>query len=197
MILNCIKVKIPVVFLILTLLFHFSVNSVTASDGRIVLKNGNISCEGISVWQGTSYQVTGKCFGLIYPYDEQLDTYVLWARLENGEIERITEIDRGIFDKSITYKFNSLFVTPETNSSPRQAGKIIMSGDLQKFSNTQDTAETLSTPQPNTSKGLFATPPVAKVDPLSIGKKITTATITGILLILGIMVAVFLVMRKR
>lgn len=197
MALNYIKLKIQAVLVVLTLLFCVSVNSAVASDGRIVLKNGNISCEGISVWKGSSYQVAGKCFGLVYPYDEQLDSYVLWARLENGETERIAEIDEGIFDKSINDRFNSLLVTVETNGSPRQPGRVIMTGNIQKFPNTEDTTETLSTPEPKTNTGFFATPSASKVDPLSVGKKVTTAAITGILLILGIMVALFFIMRKK
>lgn len=197
MTLNYIKLKIQAVLVVLTLLFCISVGSVAASDGRIVLKSGNVSCEGISIWQGSSYQVAGKCFGLVYPYDEQLDTYVLWVRLENGDTDRVTEIDEGIFDRSVNDKFNSLFVTVETNGSPRQPGKIIMAGDIQKFPESEDTNETISTPEPKANTGFFATPSATKVDPISIGKKVTTAAITGILLILGIMVALFFIMRKK
>lgn len=191
------KLKIQAIIVLATLLFYYSITSASASDGRIILKNGNISCEGISIWQRSSYHLTGKCFGLTYPYDEQLDTYVLWARIDNGETKKIEEIDRGIFDGSISDKFNSLFVTAETNSSPRQPGRIILSGDLQRFSNTNDSVVNLSSPVPTSNAAFFATPASTKPGSLSFGKTLTAASIIGILLVVGVILALSTFIRRR
>ncbi len=193
------NMKLLVFFLFAFIISLVSGSDVLANEGRVVLKNGDIKCEGISVWERSDYNITGKCFGLVYPYSEQLDSYVIWVKLEDGEIKRIGSVDEGLFDGAVNKRFSALYITAETDSSPRQAGKIIVSGDIQKFSNRDNTTtSTLSTPAPTTKPEEFLqSPSPTVINKVNISKAFSTATITGIIIIGLVILIVLFVIRKR
>ncbi|OGG09939.1 hypothetical protein A2154_02520 [Candidatus Gottesmanbacteria bacterium RBG_16_43_7] len=105
---------------------------VSASEGTFRLTRDQVDCQGISVWQDDRYAVFGRCHGLIYPYRERLDSYVLWASGE-GETENqiISEIDRGIFRGNSDRPFTGLLITAEEVGRPSRPGPdIIVSGPI-------------------------------------------------------------------
>lgn len=109
--------------------------SVKANEGRIVLENKGVRCEGISVWRDGQYKVMGKCYGLQYPYQGEYDRYYLWVEDVKKDVDvRVVEINRGYFEGFVYNNFGKIFVTAEKASSPRKPSSfVIMSGSLQAF----------------------------------------------------------------
>ncbi len=109
--------------------------AVRANEGRIVLENKGVRCEGISVWRDGQYKVMGKCYGLQYPYRGEYDRYYLWVEDAKKDVDvRVVEINRGFFEGFVYNNFGKVFVTAEKTSSPRKPSKfVIMSGSLQAF----------------------------------------------------------------
>ena len=70
----------------------------SAHEGRIVLENGSVRCDGTSIWQSGHYRIFGGCKGLTYPYKERVDKYILWVKADDGSIVRVNNINDGIFD---------------------------------------------------------------------------------------------------
>lgn len=127
-----------------------------AREGRLQLSNSNVSCEGVSIWRESSYRITGRCQGLVYPYETQADHYVLWAMLDNGNYIRIDDVDRGYFEGSIANSFTNIVITAEGSSSPRRpsttevvAGRIAPF-DFDKSETTTTTPVATPTPAPKT-----------------------------------------------
>lgn len=121
------------IFLLIAL-FVFSLNLVKANEGRIVLKDGNRACEGISYWEADSYKIAGRCSGFAYPYNGELDRYVLWVKAEDGVITKISEIENGIMEGRARTKFTNIFITAENRTySKNPSGPTVLSADIQKF----------------------------------------------------------------
>ncbi len=137
-----------IVFIILGL-FILTTSVVEAKEGRFSL-TGSASCEGISIWDSSRYQISGRCENLAYPYSEQLDTYILWVRLDDGsEIKRIDTIDRGIIDGSFNTRYNSLFITAEEQSSPKTPSSFeIARGSIESFNFSEPIVLEKQTPAP-------------------------------------------------
>jgi len=111
------------------------VRAVKANEGRIVLENKGVRCEGVSVWRDGQYKVIGKCYGLQYPYTGEYDRYYLWAEDAKRDVDiRVVEINRGYFEGYVHNNFSKIFVTAEKKSSPRKPSQyVVMSGQLQAF----------------------------------------------------------------
>jgi len=98
----------------------------SAHEGAIDLTGNGISCKGISIYQDGTYRVSGRCDGLVYPYETLYSKYVLWGKTTTrGEVTRIAEIDRGYFAGSINGEFDAMYVTasPVATPSPTPTGK--------------------------------------------------------------------------
>lgn len=122
-----------------------------AREGSINLSSSDVSCEGVSIWRDGSYRVSGRCDGLVYPYETQYDRYTLWAQLTNGEVVRVDNVDRGYFEGNVFGAFNSLFITAETSTSPRKpSAKQIAKGSVTAFSfdKSENVADPSATPAP-------------------------------------------------
>lgn len=116
----------------LALVSLVSGTKVSAHEGLFVLKNNSVACEGLSVWRDGRYRITGRCAGLVYPYSERVNNYVLWVRDGVGAAKRVGSINLGYFDGQTTDVFTSALVSVEADSSPRQPGEIVIAtGDLQ------------------------------------------------------------------
>lgn len=120
---------------IITGVFTLIASAVYANEGTILLQSGSVVCTGVSFWDGNWYKVNGICHGLVYPYQDQLDSYVLWVVPETGgSAVRISSVDKGIFDGSTDQRFRSIFITAETNSTPyRPSPYVLLSGTLNGF----------------------------------------------------------------
>jgi len=112
------------------------VSQVSAHEGSVDLTGNGISCKGVSLWQDGAYKVSGRCDGLVYPYETQYNKYVLWGKTsDRGEIVRIAEVDRGYFAGSINNAFDGMYITAEKDGLVRKmSDKQIVSGSVTAFS---------------------------------------------------------------
>ncbi|KKW27768.1 MAG: hypothetical protein UY70_C0008G0047, partial [Candidatus Kaiserbacteria bacterium GW2011_GWB1_52_6] len=131
-----------------------------AHEGSLDLTSGSVSCKGVSLWQDGGYRVSGRCDGLVYPYETMYNKYVLWGKtVDRGEIVRIAEIDRGYFSGNITSTFEAMYVTAEKDGLVRKpSDKQIVAGKVTPFSFDKSQAtvapivkETTATVQPKTA----------------------------------------------
>lgn len=120
---------------LLVCLFVFA-GAASAHEGSLDLTSGSVSCKGVSLWQDGGYKVSGRCDGLVYPYETMYNKYVLWGKAtDRGEIVRIAEIDRGYFSGNITSAFEAMYVTAEKDGLVRKpSDKQIVSGKVSPFS---------------------------------------------------------------
>ena len=131
-----------------------------AHEGSLDLTSGSVSCKGVSLWQDGGYRVSGRCDGLVYPYETMYNKYVLWGKtVDRGEIVRIAEIDRGYFSGNITSTFEAMYMTAEKDGLVRKpSDKQIVAGKVTPFSFDKSQAtvapivkETTATVQPKTA----------------------------------------------
>lgn len=175
-------------FILLGLFILVSTKEVEASEGRFNL-TGQVSCEGISVWSQSRYQVLGRCDGLEYPYTEQVDEYVLWLTPEDGTPNRrIDNVDSGIFSGNTDKKISRIFITAETNSSPKTpSAYIVAEGRISGF-NFDEPDTTITSPQP-TSRPILSTPSPTPRPGLSLGAGIARGALilfAVVVIVLGI-----------
>lgn len=132
--------KLLPLFFALTGFFFIFTSQVQAGEGRIKLVDGNVICEGISVWRDNRYQIFGRCSGMTYPYREKLDQYVLWIQPDDGsDPVSINYIDRGVLDGETDKNFTRIFITAEEQSGPSAPSSFrVVEGDLSRFDFTDD-----------------------------------------------------------
>src|SRR5664279_1662616 len=100
-------------FLVLCISSLF-VPNVSAHEGAIDLTNAKVSCKGVSLYQDGAYRVSGRCDGLVYPYQTLYNKYVLWGKASvGGSMIRIAEVDRGYFSGNIANAFGTMVITAE------------------------------------------------------------------------------------
>lgn len=186
--------------------FVMLATSASAKEGSLELSNSDVSCEGISIWRDSSYRITGRCDGLVYPYETQYDHYVLWARLANGNVTRIDDIDRGYFEGSIFDAYTSLFITAEMSSSPRRPStKEIVSGSVTAFDFDKSTTTVQPTPAPSvapktTTGGITVQNPTTATSSSTVGGvvgKILTSLLVIVAVIVVITIVASLLFRRR
>lgn len=126
------------VIVALSLIVSLGARVVSANEGSLSLGNGSVHCEGVSLWRESVYKVSGRCLGLVYPYETQYEHYVAWAKLENGNVTRIGEVDRGYFEGNISEPYKIVVITAEQEGSPRRAStKEVLSGQVNAFAVVQ------------------------------------------------------------
>lgn len=125
-------------------------STVKANEGYLSLTGDNVACEGVSLWDRSSFRVTGRCDGLVYPYATQQERYVIWGKTtERGELMRISEVERGYFDGIIQDNFTDLYVTAEAESLPRRPSSAqVASGKLEAFAFAKGESSAVATPAP-------------------------------------------------
>lgn len=171
---------------------------VLANEGRIDMASGNVSCEGVSVWESDRYHLVGRCQGLVYPYAERLDRYMLWVRPENGgNPARLEEVERGLFDAQTEVRFGSVFITAEEDNNPRQPGSTsVVSGDLSRFDFAAAPQQVVSgqpTPTPKPAISVSPTPATTQVRGISFGQNaVINLVLIGVLVVVVLWILFFL-----
>ncbi len=181
--------------------------AVSAHEGSIDLSSSSVSCKGISIYQDGSYHVTGRCDGLVYPYQTLYSKYVLWGKAtDSGQITRIAEIADGYFSGIISSPFNTMYVTAEKDSLVHSPSALqILAGSVTPFS--FDKSQTTTVPAATTG----ATSTNSQTATGLNGSTVTTATSTAgavvgkivssllviILVIVGLVIGASLIFRSR
>lgn len=141
--------------LILAVLFFASASAspAHANEGRVSVRNGTVVCEGVSIWESDRYRVTGRCQGLVYPFAERLDRYMLWVVPDTGGSPvRIAEVEKGLFTGQTDQRFRSLRITAEEDNAPRAPSTTtVVEGDIARFDFAVGTATKPSVSAPQAS----------------------------------------------
>ncbi len=188
------------ILVLVVALFVFS-QTAEAHEGLVDLTSSSVSCKGISVYQDGSYRVSGRCDGLVYPFETLYNKYVLWGKASTrGEMIRIAEIDRGYFSGSISTTFDSMYVTAEKDGLVRKpSDRQILSGSITPFS--FDKSQVTAAPVTTTT-----TAPVTKTTANTSGATASAGSVVGrivssllviVLVIVGIAIGASLLFRKR
>lgn len=178
-----------------------------AREGRIEISGDEVACEGVSLWKERNYRVTGRCDGLVYPYETRLEHYVLWAKTdERGEIVRVSEIENGYFDGNVSDAFASLYVTAESDGLPRRPSATqIASGTVSLFSFVKgEEGPAIATPAPLAEEAGTGTTVQSAVGNATSGSQVGEVIgkiVRSLLVIIGVVIVLVigtsLVFRRR
>ena len=172
----------------------FMVGKVSAREGSVDLTNDSVSCKGVSIYQDGNYRVSGRCDGLVYPYETTYNKYVLWGKTSvGGQMIRIAEIDRGYFTGNIDSAFDAMYVTAEQKGLVRKASnKQVLSGKVTPFDFDKSQVTTITT-KDTTVVPTPATPATAG----TVVGKIMSSFLIVILVIVGLAIGASLLFRSR
>lgn len=173
-----------------------------AREGSVDLTSGSVSCKGVSVFQDGNYRVSGRCDGLVYPYETTYNKYVLWGKTSVGsEIVRIAEIDRGYFSGNIPSAFEGMYITAEQNGLVRKmSDKQIASGKIIPFSFDKSkitSAPATTTGTTGSTKDTTTVTTTTKSTAGAVVGKIVTSLLVVILVIVGLAIGASLLFRSR
>lgn len=181
------------------------VSEASASEGRATLSNSQAVCEASSFWNENNYEITGRCDGLVYPFEVKFDHYYVWA-FDGGRETwvRVDDVERGYFEGKVENDFTRLMITAEQDSTPRRPSeKRVMSGEMENLDfEAQKVEQPRQEEQVQEKEGQQA----EKVDEQtqeedgSVGKvvgRIFTAILAIIVVVIVLVVVGSLVFRKR
>lgn len=190
--------------LVLISLLFVSAGVASAHEGLLDLTNSNVSCKGISIYQDGYYKVSGRCDGLVYPFETTYSKYVLWGKsLTNTQMVRIAEVDRGYFSGNIASAFDGVYITAEQNGLVRKpSDKLVVDGTLTPFEFDKSkvtTAPTTSTTAAKDIKNATVTDTTVKATGTAgaVVGKILTSLLVVILVIVGLAIGASLLFRSR
>lgn len=172
--------------------------SALAHEGSVDLTNDSVSCKGVSIYQDGNYKVSGRCDGLVYPYETTYNKYVLWGKTSvGGAMVRIAEIDRGYFSGNIASAFDAMYVTAEQKSLVRKASnKQVLAGKVTPFS--FDKSQVTTAPAITTATTTKDTTVTASTGTAgAVVTKIVTSLLVVILVIVGLAIGASLLFRSR
>lgn len=181
------------------------VSQVSAHEGSVDLTGNGISCKGVSLWQDGAYKVSGRCDGLVYPYETQYNKYVLWGKTsDRGEIVRIAEVDRGYFAGSINNAFDGMYITAEKDGLVRKmSDKQIVSGSVAAFSfdkskvTAAPAATTTTANSTKTTTVQSGSTSTASTTAGTVVGKILTSLLVIILVVVALAIGASLIFRNR
>lgn len=131
--------KISGLVIFFSLLF-FSFKIASASEGTFELRSTDTNkykCFAASLqMQNLSYQVLISCRNIIFPVDDTIFTYILWANpKDGGNALKLGSIGLGRGEYTVKTAFTSLFITAEQNGGVKApAGKVVMRGSIKPVS---------------------------------------------------------------
>lgn len=192
-------------FAVISIGFLSLVGSVAAHEGSVDLTSSKVSCKGVSLYQDGAYRVSGRCDGLVYPYETLYNKYVLWGKTDRGEMVRIAQIEKGYFAGNIANPFSSMFITAEKDGLVRKpSDKQVLSGQVSFFNfdksqvTTAATTPTTATTNANktTTVQNSGTATVSSTAGAVVGK-IVTSLLVIILVVVGLVIGASLIFRSR
>jgi hypothetical protein len=196
------KLSLFVAFILATALFLGSKSVVSASEGTFELRSTNqytYRCFAASLqMQNLTYNVAVSCRDLIYPVDETIFSYILWANPADGSNAiKLGPLNLGKAVFTVKPAFTSLFVTTEQNPGVKNpTGSVVMKGSIKPIT----FLEKPGTPAAITAPGEEAveatpTPQSSVKDRLLTGLK--RAGLASALALISILGLVFVLTRPR
>ncbi len=199
------KIKFLVILFFASFLIVFlnSKREIKASEGTIELRSTteqDYRCFAASLrMQDLEFRIPYSCRNLIYPIDDSIFNYVVWAQpLEGGTGPvRLGTLGLGKGEFKTKTAFSGLFVTVEASANPRTpSGKIVMRGSVTpiKFLEEEKLSPSPTQPQEIEEK------PTATIQPLSTREKFITAVrragLAAILALAGLIGLIFVITRS-
>ncbi|KKQ85200.1 MAG: hypothetical protein UT08_C0009G0034 [Candidatus Woesebacteria bacterium GW2011_GWB1_38_8] len=126
-----------------------------ASEGTIELESvtgAPYRCFAASIrMQNLEYRIPMTCINLIYPADENIFNYILWATPSaGGNPLKLGALGLGRGEYKTKTSFSSLFVTTESNKDTKTpSGRVVMRGDIDEITFLKEA----TTPTPETEAG--------------------------------------------
>lgn len=197
-----------IVFFISGLLFFSIINTVSASEGSFELRStddNNYKCYAASLlMQNLNYKIILSCRNILFPVDETIFTYMLWANPSaGGKPVKLGSVGLGKGEYVTKIAFTSLFVTTEQNVNTKEpAGNVVMKGSIKPilFLLEEETTES-SDEKTEDGEEEISPSPTPKVSSLSTRERLITGfkragLATGLALV-SILGLVFVLTRPR
>jgi len=133
------KITSVLVLFLISLALSVVVSKVRASEGTIELDSvtgAPYRCFAASIrMQSLEYRIPTTCVNLIYPADENIFNYVLWATpVTGGNPVKLGTLGLGRGEYKTKTSFSNLFVTTESNKDTKTpAGRVVMRGDVNEI----------------------------------------------------------------
>jgi hypothetical protein len=182
-----------------------SKNIVSASEGTFELRSTNQNtyrCFAASLqMQNLMYQVTVSCREIVYPVDETIYSYILWANpVDGSKPVKLGPINLGKAEFSVKPPFDSLFITNEQNPGVKDpTGDVVMKGSIKPITFLEKPGTPAPTEQPG-QKGTTS-PQKSTTNTQSLRDKLLTglkrAGLASALALVAILGLVFVLTRPR
>jgi hypothetical protein len=145
------KIIRVVALLIVFVFFASFVADTKASEGNVNLlsiTNDKYRCYAASLLMSSNkYKILVGCRDLLFPPDENLFTYVMWATPVSGSKPiKLGSIGGGRAEFSTKTAFSNLFVTMEQSSKVRVPGGVVMRGNVESITILETRPENTPTP---------------------------------------------------
>lgn len=139
----------------------FLTDIVSASQGTVELlsqTNDPTKCFAVSLrMQNLEYRILFSCQYLIYPVDDTVFNYTMWAQpKDGGKTVKLGAVGLGKGEFKTKTAFSSLFVTTEKDSKTKTPeGKVVLRGNVEpiKFLEEELTPTPTLTPQEEQENG--------------------------------------------
>jgi hypothetical protein len=180
-----------------------SATAASAHEGIVDLTSSSVSCKGVSIYQDGNYRVSGRCDGLVYPYQTLYNKYVLWGKqTDNSQMVRIAEVDRGYFSGNISNAFSTMMITAEKDSLVRRPSDIqIVTGSVTPFTFDKSKVAAVATDTTSTAttgnKATTIQPATSSSTAGAVVGKIVSSLLVIILVIVGLVIGASLIFRSR
>ena len=189
------------------LLYFSIVNTVSASEGTFELRStddNNYKCYAASLlMQNLNYKIILSCRNILFPVDETIFTYMLWANPSaGGKPVKIGSVGLGKGEYATKVAFASLFVTTEQNVNTKEpAGNVVMKGSIKPILFLEKEITDSSDEKTEDGEEEISPSPTPKVSNLSTRERLITGfkragLATGLALV-SILGLVFVLTRPR
>jgi len=197
-----------IIMLFISGLLYFSiVNTVSASEGTFELRStddNNYKCYAASLlMQNLNYKIILSCRNILFPVDETIFTYMLWANPSaGGKPVKIGSVGLGKGEYATKVAFASLFVTTEQNVNTKEpAGNVVMKGSIKPILFLEKEITDSSDEKIEDGEEEISPSPTPKVSNLSTRERLITGfkragLATGLALV-SILGLVFVLTRPR
>lgn len=148
-----------VIFILFTAVFLLFAVKINASEGTVELvsqTNEPTKCYASSLrMQNQEYRILFSCRYLIYPVDETIFNYVMWATPKSGGNPiKLGALGLGKGEFKTKTPFTSLFVTTESKKDTKTpTGETVMRGNLEVIEFLGSEVTPTPTPSPESEDG--------------------------------------------
>lgn len=188
-----------------SLLFLFAFKTALASEGTFELRStdsNDYKCFASSLQlQNLNYRVVISCRNIMFPVDETIYTYMLWANPQDGTKPiKVGSIGLGKGEYLVKPEFTSLFITTEQNPGVKDpAGKVVMKGSIKPITFLEKPIQPEATIAPEGTK--TSPTPTSTTQKASVRDRLLTglkrAGLASGLALIAILGLVFILTRPR